>query len=137
MSNIVHNCGDFRFFSKNRLRELKTKAMRSGAWFKALQRIDRVLFDLTIRVVDIIRSSKLAKSIAVLTKKLEDGIKGGFSDHLRKIGLPLAQNISLTAQKLGNNCAIYWAFDISFALFLAVTHISNAKIFKRQQLVLS
>jgi len=78
MSNIVHNCGDFRFLSKNRLRELKTKAMRSGAWFTALQRIDRVLFDLIIRVVDNIRSAKLAKSIALLTRKLEDDSKAVF-----------------------------------------------------------
>ncbi len=53
--------------------------MRSGAWFKALQRIDRVLFDLTIRVVNNIRSTQLAKSILVLTKKLENAMKGGFS----------------------------------------------------------
>ena len=81
---------------------LKTKAMRSGAWFKALQRIDRVLFDLTIRVVDNIRSAKLAKSILVLTRKLEDAMKSSFSIRLREIGLPLAQKISFTAQKLGN-----------------------------------
>ena len=72
MSNIVNNYGDFHFLSKNRLRELKTKAMRSCAWFKALHRIDRALFDLTIRVVDNIRSVKLTKSIALLTGKLED-----------------------------------------------------------------
>ena len=82
--------------------------MRSGAWFKALQRIDRVLFDLTIRVVDNIRSAKLAKSIAVLTKKLEDAIKSNFSSRLRTIGLPLAQKISFTAQKLGNISAGGW-----------------------------
>ena len=81
MSNIVHDFGDFRFLSKKRLRDLKTKAMRSGAWFKALQRIDRVLFDLTIRVVDNIRSSKLAKSIIVLVRKLEG--KRRFSSILR------------------------------------------------------
>ena len=57
--------------------------MRSGAWFKALQRIDRVLFDLTIRVVDNIRSAKLAKSITVLTRKLEDAMKSSFSSRLR------------------------------------------------------
>ena len=105
--------------------------MRSGAWFKALQRIDRVLFDLTIRVVDNIRSSKLAKSIALLTRKLEDSIKNGFLYHLRTIGLPLAQKISLTAQKLGNISAINWAFDSSFAIFLAVMHVNNVKMFKR------
>ena len=62
MSKAALNGDVFCFLDKKQLVNLKTKAMRSGAWFKALQRIDRVLFDLTIRVVDTIRSAKLAKS---------------------------------------------------------------------------
>ncbi len=131
MSKVAQNGGVFRFLDKKQLVNLKTKAMRSGAWFKALQRIDRVLFDLTIRVVDTVRSAKLAKSIAVLTRKLEDAIKSSFSSRLREIGLPLAQKISFTAQKLGNISAGGWVFDSSFAVFLAVMHINNVKIFKR------
>ena len=119
------------FLNKKQLVNLKTKAMRSGAWFKALQRIDRVLFDLTIRVVDNIRSTKLAKSIAMLTRKLENAMESSFSSRLRAIGLPLAKKISFTAQKLGNISAAGWVFDSSFAIFLAVMHVNNVKIFKR------
>jgi hypothetical protein len=90
-----------------------------------------VLFDLTIRVVDNIRSAKLAKSIAMLTRKLEDAIKNSFSSRLKAIGLHLAQKISLAAQKLGNISAREWVFDSSFAIFLAVMHVNNVKIFKR------
>jgi hypothetical protein len=125
MSKAALNVDVFCFLDKKQLVNLKTKAMRSGAWFKALQRIDRVLFDLTIRVVDTIRSAKLAKSIAVLTRKLEDAVKGSFSGRLREIGLPLAQKVSFTAQKLGNVSAIDWAFDSSFAIFLAVMHMNR------------
>ncbi len=124
MPKVVPNAGPFCFLNKKQLVNLKTRAVRSGAWFKALQRIDRVLFDLTIRVVDTIRSAKLAKSIAVLARKLEDAMEGGFSSRLRKIGLPLAQKISFTAQKLGNISAVDWAFDSSFAIFLAVMHMN-------------
>jgi hypothetical protein len=131
MSKAVPNVDLFRFLDKKQLVNLKTKAIRSGAWFKALQRIDRVLFDLTIRVVDTIRSAKLAKSILALARKLEDAIKNSFSSRLRVIGLPLAQKISLTAQKIGNISAGGWAFDSSFAIFLAVMHVNNVKIFKR------
>jgi hypothetical protein len=131
MFEAVPNSVAFRFLDKKQLVNLKTKAMRSGAWFKALQRIDRVLFDLTIRVVDNIRGAKLAKSIAVVTRKLEDAMKSSFSNRLKEIGLPLAQKISFTAQKLGNISAVDWAFDSSFAIFLAVMHFNNVKIFKR------
>ena len=131
MSKGVPNVDAFCFLDKKQLVNLKTKAMRSGAWFKALQRIDRVLFDLTIRVVGTIRSAKLAKSILALTRKLEDAMKSSFSSRLKEVGLPLAQKISFTAQKLGNISAISWVFDSSFALFLAVMQINNVKIFKR------
>ena len=131
MSKGVPNVDAFCFLNKKQLVNLKTKAMRSGAWFKALQRIDRVFFDLTIRVVGTIRSAKLAKSILALTRKLEDAMKSSFSSRLKEVGLPLAQKISFTAQKLGNISAISWVFDSSFALFLAVMQINNVKIFKR------
>ena len=124
-----HNA--FRVLDRKQLVKLKMKAMRSGAWFKVLQRIDRVLFDLTIRVVGNIRSAKLAKSILVLTRKLEDAMKSSFLSRLKEIGLPLAQKISLTAQKIGNVSAISWVFDSSFAIFLAVMQINNVEIFKR------
>ena len=124
MFEAVPNSVAFRFLDKKQLVNLKTKAMRSGAWFKALQRIDRVLFDLTIRVVDNIRGAKLAKSIAVVTRKLEDAMKSSFSNRLKEIGLPLAQKISFAAQKLGNTSAVDWAFDSSFAIFLAVMHMN-------------
>jgi hypothetical protein len=131
MSKAVPNSSAFCFLDKKQLVNLKTKAMRSGVWFKVLQRIDRVLFDLTIRVVDNVRSAKLAKSLLALTRKLEDAMKGNFSSRLRAIGLPLAKKISFTAQKLGNISAGSWVFDSSFAIFLAVMHVNNVKIFKR------
>ena len=123
--------GGFRFLNKKQLVNLKTKAIRSGLWFKVLQRIDRVLFDLTIRVVDNIRSAQLAKSILELTRKLENGVKGGFSRSLVEIGLPLAQKLSRTAQRIGNISAKDWAFDSSFATFLAILEINNGKMFKQ------
>ena len=131
MFKATLNCDSRPFLNKKQLMNLKTKAMRSGAWFKALQRIDRVLFDLTIRVVDNIRSAKLAKSILVITRKLENAMQSSFSSHLREIGLPLAQKIAFIAQKLGNISAGDWAFDSSFVTFLAVMQINNGKLFER------
>lgn len=131
MFKATPNCDGFPFLNKKQLMNLKTKAMRSGAWFKALQRIDRVLFDLTIRVVVDIRSAQLAKSILMLTRKLENAMKGSFSLRLRAIGLSLAQKISSMAQKLGNISASNWALDSSFAIFLAVIDVNNSTVFRR------
>ena len=131
MAKATLNCNSFQFLNKKQLMNLKTKAMRSGAWFKGLQRIDRVLFDLTISVVKDIRSTQLAKSMLVITKKLENAMKSSFYTRLNAIGLPLAQKISFAAQRLGNLSASSWGFDSSFAIFLAVMHINNAKILRR------
>lgn len=112
-------------FDKKQLLSLKTRAMRSGAWFRALKRIDRVLIDLTIKVVDNIRSPSLAKSILMLADKLENVMKSSFTRRLEKIGSSLAQKISLNAQKIGHPSARSWASDTAFAIFLAVMQINN------------
>jgi len=125
MPKAALHCDASFFPDKKHLINLKTKAMRSGSWFRALQRIDRVLFDLTIRVVDNIRSAKLVKSILMVARKLEDAMKTTFSSRLREIGLLLVQKISLLAQKLGNISARTWLFDSSFADFLAVMHLNS------------
>ena len=114
-------------FSKKQLIILKARAVRSGAWFRTLQRIDRVLIDLTIKVVDNIRSAKLTKSILVLVNKLEHVMKSDFSRRIQEIGFTFARKISSIGQKIGNISSIGWALDCSFALFLAVMHINNSK----------
>ena len=120
----------FNFLNKTELVKLKTKAMRSGVWFRALQRIDRVLIDLTIKVADTVRSPMLAKSILLLTRKLETIMESGFSRACREIGLPLAQKLSIVAQKLGNASAKSWATDPAFAIYLAAMHLSGSKTFR-------
>jgi hypothetical protein len=121
----------FRVLDRKQLVKLKTKAMRSGAWFRALQSIDRVLIDLTIRVANSVRNVKLVESILTVSRKLESAMESRFSRVVREVGLPLAQKISLTAKMIGNISAGSWVFDSSFAIFLAVMHINNVKIFKR------
>ncbi len=131
MYKVVAKRADFPFLDKKQLINLKTKAMRSGAWFRVLKRIDRVLLDLTIKVVDNVHSATLAKSILALTRKLENTVRSNFSNSLQEIGLPLAQKISLVGQKLENISASGWAFDSSFIRFLAVLQINAGGAFNR------
>jgi hypothetical protein len=111
--------------NRTQLMKLRIKAMRAGVWFKALPRIDRVLVDLTIKVAENIRSALLAKSIFAVVGKLEGLLESSVLKSLRFIGRPLAEKISLTAQKLGNTSAKIWADDTSFAFFLAVMHTNR------------
>ena len=118
------------FLTKTHLIKLKLKAIRAGVWFRALPRIDRALVDLTIKVASNIRSVTLAKNLLAVTKKLEGLLESSLSQALREVGLPLAQKLSLVAQKWGNTTAKNWASDVSFTKFLAVMHINEPKAFK-------
>jgi hypothetical protein len=113
------------FLNKAQLMKLRLKAVRAGVWFRVLPRIDRVLVDLTIRVASSIRSVTLAKNILVVVRKLEGFLESSLSRALREVGFPLAQKLSLVAQKWGNASAGNWASDSSFAFFLAVLHVNN------------
>jgi hypothetical protein len=121
----------FRFLERAQLAKLKLKAMRSGAWFRALRRIDRVLIDLTIKVACNVRSVILAKSILAVARKLEGIMESGFSRALREVGFQRAQKLSLLAQKWGNTSAKSWASNLSFVHFLAVMHINEPKASKK------
>jgi hypothetical protein len=118
------------FFNKTQLVKLRLKAMRAGVWFRALPRIDRALVDLTIKVASSIRSVTLAKNLLSVTRKLEGFLKSSLSWAFREVGLPLAQKLSLVAQKWGNTSAESWPSDVSFIKFLAVMHINEPKTFK-------
>jgi hypothetical protein len=120
----------FSFLCKKQLVKLRSKAIRAGVWFRALRRIDRALIDLTIKVASTVRSVTLAKSILALVGKLEGIMESSFSRVMREVGFPLAQKVSLVAQKWGSTSAKIWAFDSSFAHFLAVMHINSPKTFK-------
>ena len=111
--------------NRTQLVKLRMKAIRAGVWFRALPRIDRVLVDLTIKVTENIRSTHLARSLFAVVDKLEGLLESSVLKTLRLIGRPLAEKISLTAQKLGNTSARNWAADSSFAFFLAIMHTNR------------
>ena len=130
MPEIVMQDNASSFLNKAQLIKLRLKAMRAGVWFRALPRIDRVLVDLTIRVVSNVRSFTLAKNLLAVTRKLEGFLESSLLRAFREVGLRLAQKLSLVAQKWGNKFAKSWAFDISFGKFLAVMYINEPKAFK-------
>jgi hypothetical protein len=113
------------FIDRTQLIKLKMKAMRSGVWFRALRRIDRVLIDLTIKVARCVRSSILANCILSITRKLEGLLESRFVRAVREIGFSLAYKLSLFAQKWGNKAAKEWANDFGFVRYLAVMKLNG------------
>ena len=117
--------GSQSILNRMQLLRFKHKAMRAGVWFKALLRIDRALVDLTIKVAENIRSHYLAKCILAVVGKLEGLLESSVLSSLRLVGRPLAEKISLIAQKWRHASAKNWATDESLAVFLAVMHTNG------------
>jgi hypothetical protein len=110
--------------------KLRFRAVRAGVWFRVLPRIDRALVDLTIRVTGSVRSATLARNLLAVTSKLEGLLENSLLRTFRKVGVSLAQKISVVAQKWGYTSAKIWASDVSFVNFLAVMYINAPKTFK-------
>jgi hypothetical protein len=130
MYKILQPNNALRLLDKTELVKLKKRAVRSGSWFRALSRMDRVLFDLTIKVAEHIRSITLAKRLLIITRKLRMNMERSLSRTLRETGMPLAQKLSLVVQTWGNISAKNWVFAPSFVKFLAIMHINAPKTFK-------
>jgi hypothetical protein len=126
--NLLHdkNSG---FLEKAQLLKLKLKAMRSGVWFRALPRIDRVLVDLTIKVAGTVRSFILAKNILAVVRKLESVMESRFLRSVREIGVPIARRLGLVAQRWGNDSARDWESCEGFARYLAAMAFNEPKWF--------
>jgi hypothetical protein len=119
------------FLEKAQLLKLKLKAMRSGVWFRALPRIDRVLIDLTIRVAGTVRSFTLAKNILIVIRKLESVMESRFVRAVKEVGFPTAGRLGLIAQEWGNIAAKDWGSDGGFARYLAAMSLNEPKLFSR------
>jgi hypothetical protein len=113
------------FVSRGQLVKLKKKAIRAGAWFKVLARIDRVLIDLTVKVAQIVRSPSLVKRILSVTTKLEGLLESKLVRATGMIGFKLSCTLSLLAQKWGNSAAGAWAGDAAFSRYLAVMELNG------------
>jgi hypothetical protein len=126
--NMLHDV-DSGFLEKAQLLKLKLKAMRSGVWFRALPRIDRVLVDLTIKVAGTVRSFTLAKNILAVVRKLENVMESRFLRAVKEIGFSIARRLGLIAQKWGNVAAKVWGSDRGFARYLAAMSLNEPKLF--------
>jgi len=125
VSGDASQVGNFGFFDKTQLMKLKLKAIRCGVWFTALQRIDRVLIDLTIKVNINVRSYTLAKSILTVARKLQEVFQSKLAHKIKEIGIPLTRKLSRLAQNWGNKGAREWVNDTDFARYLTIMKLNG------------
>ena len=76
------------------LAEAKRVALRRGVWFRALSRVERGVLDLTVKVVDKIRSAKLVKVVVAILDKLVLALESVVDRLVRVVGRSQAQKVS-------------------------------------------
>ena len=111
--------------TRETLAKLRLKALRKGCWFKALKQNERTLLNLTISIVQRVRSFLLVRAISRLVSKLCEAMESKISRLMRTKGCLLAEHVSKIAQNWGNNVAKKWANDDCFIQYLTINNIIN------------
>ncbi len=117
-----------RVLSVGRLVEARRAALRRGVWFRALNRVERGVLDLTVRYVDSIRSTKLATVVTAILDKLKLASESIADRMVRIVGVPLAQKMGSIAVSWGNCSASGWAEDRGYARYLALCFSSKLAV---------
>ena len=113
---------NYSLTSVKKLAETKKIALRRRIWFKSLSRIERGIIDLTIKYIDNVKSTKLAKVLTVIINKLQTTMKSRFDHLVGTIGFKIAKKISEIASLWGNKNAYLWDNDPAFARFLVINY---------------
>jgi len=111
-------------FTRGFLVDVRRKALRNGSWWRALDGSDRAFLDLTMRVVDRVRSVDLGVEIVKVLKKLRDAAKSSFVRLMESYGLERAKKLSQQALGWGYEEARGWSHDFGFIRYLAAMKIS-------------
>ncbi len=110
------------------LMRARRRSIRRRIWFRALDRGERHIVELTIRCVEKVKSRKLTKVLTRIIGKLSEALKSRFLEKVRRIGVPLAQKVSRWAVSWGNWSALTWAEDPNFARYLAIAESGAGQI---------
>ncbi len=106
------------------LQKIKANALRNRLWFRALSKIERAVFDLTVKCVKQIRSSTLESALWDIVRKILGAMENRFLVKAEKAGRQIARNLSSIAQKWGNQTALEWEREKGFIIFLGINTVN-------------
>ena len=116
--------------TRGKLVNLRAKAIRRGIWFRVLSKTERACIELTIRIVDKVRSRLLAKVLASIIRKLLGAMKSRIVRAMEEIGCSVARKLSRIALSWGNISATQWMMNSSFIKYLTIIHMNTPPMFK-------
>jgi len=106
--------------------KIKSRALRTRVWFRALSKVERAIIDLTIKCVENVRSPTLGSALSNIVYKIVKTLENRFLSKVEKVGRQLARDLASIAQKWGNETASNWKRDKNFIVYLGVNSINLA-----------
>ena len=103
---------------------MRNKALRRRVWFKALDRIERNILSLTIRIVDRVESAMLGVELVKIIMKLKNALKSKLMSHMDTFGYCRAVELAQQAKDMGSSVAAEWAVNIYFIRFLSILDLN-------------
>ena len=112
--------------------DVRERSFGKRIWFRTLSSIERSLVNLTIRVVNEVKSSKLASILYFIVQRLEEALMSTFRKMAMREGFKLVRDFSEIAYSWGNVSAINWIKDNSYILFLGVCTLNSCNTFRNR-----
>jgi hypothetical protein len=112
-------------FSRDFLVKLRLRALRRGCYYRVLGQSERVLLDLTVRVVERVRSFILARIVSRIVGRLLEAMESRVVRLMRCEGRSLAEKLSKIGEAWGLRAARAWAEDWGFIQFLTVSNLGS------------
>ena len=116
-------------FDKNFLHNVRRNALRKGLWFRALDRMERGILELSYSRFDEVRSLGLARVIVNILVKLKEASKSPFIKHVEAFGIKKVQYLVEQALKLRCKEAINWRNDRGFIQYVSLIDFYNPNRF--------
>jgi hypothetical protein len=104
------------------LRAVRGLALRKRVWYRALDGLERGIVNLTIKLVESVKSLRLAETISEIMLKLEGILKSKYTRQLEAYGYSKMREVIAAAVRLGCKEALSWASE-SFARLLTLNNM--------------
>jgi len=105
------------------------RSMRRRIWYKVLNVLERAQVDLTLRMLERVRSPFLAKVLDSIIKKLSVALQSKVSTLIQGVGFQQALKLSRIAKSWGHRTAEKWNNNREFARFLAIMHLNSVSTY--------
>ena len=107
-------------YTKSFLKGVRLEALRKRVWYRALDRVERSIFNLTCSIIDRVKSAVLGSVLVGIIDRLREAMKGGFVKVVESVGCERAVRFAGLARGWGYGDVRGWLKDLRFARYLAL-----------------